>query len=57
MKRCKGDEYKIMKELIYLEYIIKLENINNVIDLIDGLDDYDKRLFMEELMEKCQFTK
>jgi len=46
-----------MKEFIYQKYINESENINYLIDLIDSLEKEDKRIFLEELMKKCQFTK
>ena len=57
MRRCKGDEYKPMKELIYKKFLNKLENIDNIIELIGSLDKDDKKTFLEELMKKCLFTK
>ena len=57
MRRCKGDEYKSMKELIYQKFLNKLENINNIIELIESLDEKDKKEFLEELLKKCQFEK
>ena len=60
MRRCKGSEYKMMKELIYQKFLDKLENVSNIIELIDSLekqDKDDKKIFMDELMKKCQFTK
>jgi hypothetical protein len=56
MRRCKGDEYKEMKELIYQIFLNQLDNINNIIDLIKSLDKKDKKFFLEELMKKCKFT-
>jgi hypothetical protein len=30
MRRCKGEEYKSMKELIYQKYLYKSENADSV---------------------------
>ena len=57
MRRCKGDEYKSMKELNYQKFLNKLENVNNIIELIESLDEKDKKEFFEELLKKCQFEK
>ena len=57
MKRCKGDEYKMMKEFIYNIFLKELDNIDNIIELIDNLDKKDKKYFLEELMKKFKFTK
>ena len=57
MRRCKGDDYKEMKKFIFEKFLNKLENINNIIDLIKSLDENDKNEFMEELMKKCKFSK
>ena len=56
MKRCKGDDYKDMKELLYKKFL-RLDNIKNLIDLIDSLDKYDKKAFLQELMKKYKFSK
>ena len=57
IRRCKGDKYKKMKEYIYKKFLDKLGNIGDIMGLIDNLDDEDKKVFMEELMKKCQFTE
>ena len=57
IKRCKGEIYKPMKELIYQKFLNKLDNIDNIIILIDSLGKQDKKIFLEELMKKCLFTK
>ena len=57
IRRCKADEYKEMKEFIYIKFLNRLDNTKNIIDLIDILDKKDKKVFLEELMKKCLFTK
>ena len=57
IRRCNVDKYKQMKELIYNNFLNKLENINVIIDLIDSLEKHDKKIFMVKLIKKCQFTK
>ena len=57
MRRCKGDKYKNMKNFIFKQFLNKIDNINNIIDLIDSLGKDDETAFLKELMKKCKFTK
>ena len=57
LRRCKGNEYKMMKEFIYGKFLKKLENINIIIDHFYRLEEGDKNLFFESLTKKCKFTK
>lgn len=57
MRIYKGDESKEIKERIYQKYLNKLENVDNIIDLIDCLEEEDKKIFFEKLMKKCEFSE
>ena len=57
MKLCKDDLYKDMKDFIFIQYINYTKNIENIISLIDSFGKKDKINFLNELMEKCKFTK
>ena len=52
LKRCKGNEYKKMKDFIFSKL-----NIDIVIYLIDNLDKKEQNDFFEEIMDRCKFTK
>ena len=56
---CKGDDYQKIKGFIYPKFFNELEMVDtdDIINLIHSMDQYDKKMFLEELMKKCQFTK
>ena len=55
--RCKDDEYKIMEEFIYNKFLNESYNINNLIYLIDCLKKDDKKIVLNKIIKKCEFTK
>ena len=61
LKRCKGEQYNIMKEFIYQKFLNDSFNVNNIIYLINNLSSDDKdnllRDLLSELMKKNKFTK
>jgi len=57
IRRCQGKEYHPLKEFIYKKYLIRIDNINNIISLIDSLSKEDKIEFFEKLIKKCEFTR
>ena len=57
MKICKGYEFKSMKEFIYSRFLEKFKKDDNIIDFIDNLNNNDKKIFLEKLMEKFEFKK
>ena len=57
IRKCQDEEYQPLKEFIYKKYLIRIDNINNIISLIDSLSKKDKIKFFEKLMKKCEFTR
>lgn len=58
IKYCKGDEYKPLKDYIFVNILNKLDNIDTIIALIKSLKEpKDKNTFLGELMNKYLFKK
>jgi hypothetical protein len=57
IRRCEGDEYKLIKEYIYKKHLNKLDNIDYIIKLIDSLDQTDIIIFFRGLMKKISIYK
>jgi hypothetical protein len=52
LNKCKGNKYKKLKE-----FIVEKLNIDMIINLIDNLDEKDKNIFIEDIINSCKFTK
>ena len=58
IKTYKGKEYQKMKNYIYDIFLKKIEDIDNIKQLINNLSEDDKKIFLDEkLMQKCEFKK
>ena len=57
MKTYNDKKYEKMKQYIYDIFLNKLEDIDNIINLIESLSNDDQKQFLIELMKKCEFEK
>ena len=57
IKTYNDKKYDKMKQYLYDIFINKLDDIDNIIKLIDSLKDEDKKEFLKNIMNKCEFTK
>ena len=57
MKTYNDKKYEKMKQYIYDIFLNKLEDVDNIINLIESLSNDDQKQFLIELMKKCEFEK
>ena len=57
MKTNKGKDFEELRKNIFKYYLKNLSNVNNIIELINSLQDEDKKIFIKDLRRKCKFSE
>ena len=57
MKTNKGKDFEELRKNIFKYYLKNLSNVNKIIELINSLQEEDKKIFLKDLRRKCKFSE